>query len=123
MEIEITALSAFSPLYTITHSATISPLFPLSNSFSSSDTENNMNKLTPTKDNKDGMEDNIPASLLGHKKLLIKRSIPAPPMYQNSTGGCAATTQLKFSTEVKVKVDKHASGIIAIDCSLTRGSK
>ena len=72
-----------------------------------------MNKLTPTKDNnKDGMEDNIPASLLGHKKLLIKRSIPAPPMYQNSTtGGCAATTQLKFSTEVKVKVDKHASGM------------
>ena len=70
-----------------------------------------MNKLTPTKDNKDGMEDNIPASLLGHKKLLIKRSIPAPPMYQNSSGGCAATTQLKFSTEVKVKVDKHASGM------------
>ena len=54
--------------------------------------------------NKEEKIENIPSSLLGHKKLFIKHTIPAPPIYPK--------TQLKAASEVlkSVKVDKLSSG-------------
>ncbi|KAL5260771.1 hypothetical protein ACHWQZ_G010804 [Mnemiopsis leidyi] len=53
-------------------------------------------------------KDETPSSLVGHKKLFIKHTVPAPPIYPK--------TQLKAAGEVlkNVKVDKLASGSIEI---------